>query len=80
MFRNAYTYRIRSLGGVHEALRPLVREADNELFKSLLQNLEGNELVRQLLYDVFILGIRRGFSVDNSSVDLAYRYGYVENF
>ena len=64
--------------GVEEAVRRLVRETDNELFKSLSQNLENNEKVRKLLYDVLILGAKRSFSVDSLSMDLAYRYSYIE--
>ena len=67
------------LGGVGEAVRKLVRETDNELFKSLSQNLEGNDGVRNLLYDVLILGLRRSFSTDNPTIDLAHRYGYIQD-
>ena len=66
-----------TVGGVEEAVSRLVRETDNELFKSLSQNLERNERVRNLLYDALILGIRRSFSVMSPAVDLAYRYGYI---
>lgn len=68
-----------TVAGVREAVKRLVRETDNELFKSLSQNLEGNDSVHQLLYDVLILGVRRSFSVDNSTVSLAYRYGYIQD-
>ena len=67
-----------NLESVQEAVRRLVREIDNELFKSLSQNLERNEAARSLLYDVLILGIRRSFSMDNPTVSLAYRYGYIQ--
>jgi len=67
-----------SLDGVQEAVRRLERETDNELFKSLSQNLEKNEEMRNLLYDILILGGRRSFSNDNPAIDLAYRYGYIE--
>jgi len=66
-----------SNAGVEEAVRRLLRETDNELFKSLAQNVEKNEHVRKLLYDVLILGERRSFFTDNSVVDLTYRYGYI---
>ena len=65
--------------GIKEAMMLLAHETDNELFKSLSQNLENNESIRKLLYDVLILGVRRGFSVDNPSVGLAYRYSYIED-
>jgi len=65
--------------GVREAVRLLVRETDNELFKSLSQNLETNENVYQLMYDVLILGRRRSFSTDDPAVDLAYRYCYIRD-
>jgi len=67
------------LDGIREAVRRLVRETDNVLFKSLSQNLEGNDAVRNMLYDVLILGLRRSFSTDNPTVDLAYRYGYIRD-
>jgi len=65
------------LDSVKEAVRRLVRETDNELFKSLSQNLERNENVQNLLYDVLILGARRSFAPDNPTIDLANRYGYI---
>ena len=65
---------------VDKATRLLVRETDNELFKSLSQNLEKNEKVRKLLYDVLIIGSRRSFSAMNPTVNLAYRYGYIYAF
>ena len=63
--------------GIQAAIHELIRETDNELFKSLSQNLENHEKVRNLLYDVLILGVRRSFSIVNPSIDLAYRYGYI---
>ena len=64
---------------VRESVRLLVRETDNELFKSLSQNLETNEDVSKLIYDVLLLGERRSFITDNPAVDLAYRYGYIRD-
>ena len=71
---NAWT-----VDGVKESVRRIVRETDNELFKSLSQNLERDENVRNLLYDILILGARRHFSPDNPTIDLAHRYGYIYN-
>jgi len=65
--------------GIREAVRLLVREKDNELFKSLFGNLEGNDEVYRLMYDVLILGARRSFSIGNSAIDLAYRYDYIQD-
>jgi len=68
-----------TLSGVREAVNRLVRETDNELFKSLSKNLENNEKVRNLLYDGLILGARRSFATANPSIELAYRYGYIQD-
>jgi len=68
-----------TLDNIDEAVQRVIREVDNELFKSLSQNLERNEKVRALLYDVLILGIRRSFSPDNPTIDLAHRYGYIHS-
>lgn len=68
-----------STESVAEAVRRLVRETDNELFKSLSQNLERNEKVRNLLYDVLVLGTIRSFTISNPTVDLTYRYGYIQD-
>ena len=65
--------------GIKEAVRLLVNETENPLFRGLSQNLEGNATVYELLYDVLVLGLDRHFSTDNPAVDLAYRYGYIEN-
>lgn len=62
---------------VNEAVGLLVRETDNELFKSLSKNLQMNESVRELLYDVLILSNRRNFSTIVSAVSLAFRYNYI---
>ena len=64
---------------VKEAVRRLISETENPLFRGLSQNLEGNVKVYELLYDVLVLGLGRNFSTDNPAVDLAYRYGYIEN-
>ena len=67
-----------SISGVEESVRRIVRETDNELFKSLAQNLERNDGVRNLLYDALVLGKRRSFSTDNPNIELAFRYGYIK--
>ena len=63
---------------VREAVRLLIRETDNELFKSLSQNFEGNAEIYQLMYDILILGEIRSFSSLNPAIDLAFRYGYIK--
>ena len=67
-----------SLESVREAVRRVEKETDNELFKSLSQNLENHEEVRNLLYSILILGDKRSFSNINPTVDLAYRYNYLK--
>jgi len=66
------------INGVETAVAFIIRETDNEFFKSLSQNLENNTELRNLLYDVLILGLKRTFSISNPTIDLAYRYGYIE--
>ena len=66
--------------GVREAVRILVRETENPLFRGLSQNLESYPEVYQLLYEVLILGARYPFSITNPAIDLAYRYGYIKRF
>ena len=68
-----------SVYGVGIAVSQIVREVDNELFKSLSQNLENYEDVSNLLYDVLILGERRSFSIANPTIELAFRYGYIKS-
>ena len=62
--------------GVRSAVTALLRE-DNQLFKDMAKNLENHEALYDLMYDVLILGRRRSFSYDNPTIDMAYRYGYV---
>ena len=64
--------------GVREAVRLLLNETDNPLFRGISQNLESHEEIYRLLYDVLILGIRRSFSTVNPAIDLAYRYNYIK--
>ena len=68
-----------NLAGIKEAVRLLVSETENPLFRGLSQNLEGNAEVYKLLYDVLLLGLNRQFSTLNPAVDLAYRYGYIKS-
>ena len=68
-----------NLADVGEAVRLLVSETENPLFRGLSQNLEGNAEVYKLLYDVLVSGLNRHFSILNPAVDLAYRYGYIVN-
>ena len=63
--------------GVREAVRLLVGETENPLFRGLSQNLEGHIEVYQLLHDVLISGVNFPFSTLDPAVDLANRYGYI---
>jgi hypothetical protein len=63
--------------GVIEAVKVLLKEKEKPLFDSLSQNLENNEKVYKLLYDVLLLGEKRTFSIENPTIALAYRYGYI---
>jgi len=65
---------------VREAVRLLLGETDNPLFRGISQNLEAHAEVYRLLYDVLILGVRRSFSIVNPAIDLAYRYGYIKEY
>ena len=65
---------------VREAVRLLLSETDNPLFRGISQNLETHKDIYKLLYDVLILGFRRSFSIVNPAIDLAYRYGYIKEY
>lgn len=64
--------------GVVDAVKQLI-ESRTSLLKSLSQNLEANELIYKLMYDVLILGLRRSFVLTNPTIDLAHGYGFIRN-
>ena len=64
--------------GIQEAMQIILIEK-NTLFDDLAKNLENNLSLRELLYDVLILGQRRTFSFDVPTIDLASMYGYIKN-
>ena len=62
--------------GVRSAVTTFLKE-NNELFKDMAKNLENHEGLYRLMYDVLILGMRRSFSYDNPTINMAYQYGYI---
>ena len=63
--------------GVENAIKQLSRET-NTLFDDLFKNLENNAGLRDLLYDVLILGKGRSFGYMDPDIVLALRYGYIQ--
>jgi len=65
--------------GIQDAIKKLI-DTKIPLFESLGANLENNPDVYQLMYDVLILGLSRGFTFGISTINLAHGYGYIRNW
>jgi len=72
--------KIWRVDSVREAVRLLVSETENPLFRGISQNLENNKKIYRLIYNVLILGLYRSFSTANPVIDLAYRYNYIKEY
>jgi len=63
--------------GVQIAVRALVNEK-NTLFDDLSKNLENNEKLYRLIYDVLIVGEQRLYSAGNPIVDMGNMFGIIK--
>lgn len=66
-----------TINGVRQAVQVLVKEK-NTLFDDLSKNLENNKELYDLIYDVLIIGRKRTFTIDNPTIELGVRYGYIK--
>ena len=66
-----------TIAGVQSAVKTLINEK-NTLFDDLSKNLENNEKLYRLIYDVLIVGEQRLYSAGNPTVDLASMYGIIK--
>jgi hypothetical protein len=64
-------------GGVRRAVEAILPES-NTLFDDLYKNLESNEKLYNLIYDILMLGKRRTYAVGSPAVDIARIYGIIE--
>ena len=63
--------------GVQEAAKKVISEG-NTLFDDLFKNLENNEDLYNLMYDILIVGEKRTFNIDNPTLKMASMYGIVK--
>ncbi|MCL2167326.1 MAG: AAA-like domain-containing protein [Clostridiales bacterium] len=63
--------------GVQKALSSILRER-NTLFDDLYKNMENNQGLYDLLYDVLMLGKKRTYVVGSPAVDIADIYGIIK--
>ena len=63
-----------TLHGVQEAVSAIICER-NTLFDDLYKNLESNEKLYDLIYDVLMLGKKRTYAIGSPAVDIAMIYG-----
>ena len=64
--------------GIQDAVKILLAEK-NVLFDDLLKNLENNNDLYELIYDVLVTGSLRTFTFGNPTIDLGFMYGIIEN-
>ena len=60
--------------GVKDAVR-IVLDEGNTLFDDLFKNLENNDKLYDLIYDILILGRKRSYAKGNPTIDIAEMYG-----
>ena len=68
-----------SRAGVQNAVKKLGIEK-NTLFDDISKNLENNEKLYKLVYDILIVGNQRLFSINNPTVDLGVMYGIIKEY
>ena len=66
-----------SIEGLESAVKILLREK-NMLFDDLSKNLENNEKLYELIYDILIVGKQRLYSINNPTVSLGAMYGIIK--
>ena len=66
-----------TLHGVKEAVNIILRES-NTLFNDLYKNLENNEKLYDLIYDILMLGRKRTYAIGSPAVDTARMYGIIK--
>jgi len=64
--------------GVRQAINLLLKE-DSPLFQSLIKNLDSNQDLLNMAYDILMFGGRWSFTFTNPIVGLGRRYGYFAN-
>jgi len=67
-----------SIDGVRKAVNIILFEK-NTLFDDIYKNLENNEELYQLVYDILISGKNYSFRLGNPVIDLATMYGILKN-
>ena len=66
-----------TITGVTKAIK-IISIEKNTLFDDLSKNLENNEKLYELIYDVLIAGKQRLYSINNPTVNLAAMYGIIK--
>jgi len=64
-----------NVGGVRQAVKLVLKE-DSPLFQSLTKNLESNQELSDMVYDVLMVGGRWSFTHNLTPISLGIRYGY----
>jgi len=67
-----------TVNGIDKAVRILLVET-NTLFDDLVKNLETNESLYNLIYDILIVGDKRVFNIYNPTISLGLMYGILRN-
>jgi hypothetical protein len=63
---------------IQQAVNIIIHE-QNTLFDDIYKNLENNQELYQLIYDILILGKNYSFKFGNPTIDLAAMYGVIQN-
>jgi hypothetical protein len=65
-----------TLAGVRQAVKNILQQ-ENTLFDDLFKNLENNQKLYNLIYDVLIIGRERTFDNSNPTIKMAAMYGII---
>ena len=64
--------------GIHQAVNIIIHEK-NTLFDDIYKNLENNQELYQMIYDMLISGNNYSFKFGNPTIDLAAMFGIIKN-
>ncbi len=65
-------------GGVQNAVKAILSE-NNTLFDDIAKNIESNEGLYRLIYDILITGVSRSYEVSVPEINIGVMYGILKN-
>jgi hypothetical protein len=67
-----------NINGIQKAIKIILAE-QNTLFESLIGNIKNNQNLRDLLYDLLLVGEEKNFNINVDEIGLGCMYGFLKN-